>query len=225
MDKAAFTQMENYMCSCMEDSAHDKEHVYRVLSNALVIAESESGVDYDILLCACLLHDIGRADQLRDPQLCHAQVGAQKAYDYLLQQGYTPQFAAKVRSCILTHRFRKNAPPEGLEAKILFDADKLDVVGAIGVARTLVYKGTVSAPLYSRAQDGTISDGKDDPAPSFFQEYHFKLKKLYDRFYTKAGARLARQRQAAAVSFYENLYREVREYDERGKESLERLLR
>lgn len=224
MDKAAFTEIENYMCSCMEDSAHDKEHVYRVLSNALVIAQTEPAVDYDILLCACLLHDIGRADQLRDPTLCHAQVGAEKAYDYLLKQGYEPRFAEQVRSCIRTHRFRKSAPPESLEAKILFDADKLDVVGAIGIARTLVYKGTVTAPLYTRTPDGNISDGCDDTAASFFQEYHFKLKKLYDRFFTKAGAALAAERRAAAVSFYENLYTEVREYDERGKERLERIL-
>lgn len=49
----------------------------------------------------------------------------------------------------MTHRFRKNRPPESPEAKILFDADKLDVTGAMGVARTLVYQGTMAQPLYS----------------------------------------------------------------------------
>ena len=170
MDRNTFALWENYMLSSMEDSAHDKEHVYRVLANALVIAEGEKQVDHDILTCACLLHDIGRPDQLRDPKLCHAQVGAEKACTWLLTQGFSEGFADSVRSCILTHRFRKNLPPQSLEAKILFDADKLDVVGAIGVARTLVYKGTVSAPLYSRV-DGKISDGREDREPSFFQEY------------------------------------------------------
>ena len=223
MDRSTFALWENYMLASMEDSAHDKEHIYRVLANAMVIAEGEAQVDHDILTCACLLHDIGRPDQLRDPKLCHAQVGAEKAYAWLLEQGFSEAFADSVRSCILTHRFRKNLPPQSLEAKILFDADKLDVVGAIGVARTLVYKGTVSAPLYSRI-DGKISDGREDADPSFFQEYCYKLEKLYDRFYTDRGRELALARRAAAVSFYENLYREVAELDEQGKLCLERHL-
>ena len=111
-----------------------------------------------------------------------------------------------------------------MEAKILFDADKLDVVGAIGVARTLVYKGTVSSPLYTRKENGQISDGREDTQPSFFQEYCYKLEKLYDRFYTDRGRELALARREAAVSFYENLYREVVAFDEQGKVCLERHL-
>ena len=224
MDKTEFSAVEEYMLTCMADSAHDKEHVYRVLANAMVIAQAERNVNYDVLICACLLHDIGRVDQLADPGLCHAQVGAQKAKVYLLEQGYDVAFAEHVCSCIRTHRFRKSAPPESLEAKILFDADKLDVVGAIGVARTLVYKGTVCAPLYTRKPDGSISDGREDEDQSFFREYCFKLEKLYDRFYTQRGRELAVQRRTAAVSFYENLYREVSELDERGKKQLEQYL-
>ena len=223
MDKVTYESLEAYMQSCMSDSAHDAEHVYRVLANAMVIAEDEPDADMDVLICACLLHDIGRADQLKDPSLCHAQVGAEKAYAYLIGHGFAEDFAQHVRSCIRTHRFRKNAPPESLEAKILFDADKLDVVGAIGIARTLVYKGAVSAPLYNR-RNGMISDGREDTQQSFFQEYCFKLEKLYDRFYTESGKNLALQRRGAAVSFYENLYREVSELDERGKNQLESCL-
>ena len=212
------------MQSCMCDSAHDKEHVYRVLANALVIADGMEAVDYDILLCACLLHDIGRADQLKDPSLCHAQVGAEKAYRWLLGQGYEEGFATAVADCIRTHRFRKNALPQSVEAKILFDADKLDVVGAIGIARTLAYQGTVGAALYSRNENGDVSDGREDVQPSFFKEYHFKLEKLYDRFLTEQGAKLALQRQAAAVHFYESLHREILHFDRAGKEQLAQLL-
>ena len=147
MDKSTYQRIESYMLSCMDDSAHDAEHIYRVLSNALVIAREETGVDYDALICACLLHDIGRPDQIRDPSLCHAAVGCEKAYGFLTENGFGADFAAHVRDCIRTHRFRKNDQPESLEAKILFDADKLDVVGASGIARTLVYKGTVTEPL------------------------------------------------------------------------------
>lgn len=224
MDKRTYEKIEQFMLSCMDDSAHDAEHIYRVLANALVIAGEEVNVNYDILICACLLHDIGRADQIRDPSLCHAAVGSERAYLFLIESGFDPAFASSVRDCIRTHRFRKNDQPESLEAKILFDADKLDVVGAIGIARTLVYKGTVTEPLYTRRADGTISDGAGEEPHSFFQEYHRKLNKLYDRFYTQAGHRLAQERRSAARDFYESLYREVTALDEQGKNILNEIL-
>ncbi len=211
MNKETYSMVEAYMQQCMSDSAHDREHVYRVLNNALRIAAEEKHVDYDLLICACLLHDIGRSAQLRDPSLCHGEVGSQMAYAYLTEQGFGETFAANVRDAIRSHRFRKNDPPRSLEAKILFDADKLDVVGAIGIARSLAYQGTVSAPMYSRLPDGTVSDGTGDTVPSFFREYKFKLEKLYDRFYTEKGAALANERREAAQQFYADILREVRE--------------
>ena len=223
MTNTTYRQMESYMLSCMDDSAHDSEHVYRVLYNALEIAKGED-VDYDILIAACLLHDIGRIDQVKDPTLCHAEVGSEKAYRFLLDMGMTEDFAGQVRHCIITHRFRKNLQPQTIEAKILFDADKLDVTGAIGIARTLMYRGTLTEPLYRILPDGTISDGTHDIGHSFFREYKFKLEKLYDRFYTKKGAELARQRQAIAAAYYENLYKEVNTGYISGKALLDTIL-
>lgn len=221
MNKATYLMLENFMLECMADSAHDKEHVYRVLNHALVIAEDEKDVDLDVLIAACLLHDIARPEQIRDPSLCHAEVGSLKAFGFLRENGFSETFCEHVRDCIRTHRFRKNDPPKTLEGKILFDADKLDVVGAIGVARTLVYKGTVSDPLYTRREDGTISDGTNDTESSFFREYKFKLEKLYDRFYTKKGAILAEGRKEAAKNFYNNLFCEVNLFDVAGKNLLD----
>lgn len=221
--KEIYLLLENYMLACMDDSAHDREHVYRVLYNALEIAKGEQA-DYDVLIAACLLHDIGRSEQIADPSLCHAEVGSQKAYDFLIRHGLGEDFAEKVRHCILTHRFRKSRPPQTVEARILFDADKLDVVGALGVARTLMYKGTVTEPLYTLLPDGSICDGTDTDAPSFFREYKFKLEKLYDRFYTAKGAELAQARKAIAEQFYESLYREVSENRLTGQQILSQLL-
>jgi uncharacterized protein len=208
----------------MDDSAHDSEHVYRVLYNALEIAKGED-VDYDILIAACLLHDIGRIDQVKDPTLCHAEVGSEKAYRFLLDMGMTEDFAGQVRHCIITHRFRKNLQPQTIEAKILFDADKLDVTGAIGIARTLMYRGTLTEPLYRHLPDGTISDGSDDIGHSFFREYKFKLEQLYDRFLTKRGAELAASRQRIAKDYYESLYAEVNDGYIAGKEALADILK
>ena len=220
MKKEKYSVIENYMHTCMKDSAHDVEHVYRVLNNALVIAKDQQNVDYDILIAACLLHDIARPEQIADSSLCHAAVGSEKAFRFLCDNGLSIEFAGRVRDCIRTHRFRKNDQPETLEAKILFDADKLDVVGAIGIARTLVYKGTVSDPLYTRKQDGSISDGSEEEVSSFFREYKFKLENLYDRFYTESGKRLALERRATAEYFYKSLYNEVSAFDREGKKLL-----
>ena len=224
MTRKLYQQIENYMLASMDDSAHDREHVYRVLYNALEIAKEET-VDYDVLIAACLLHDIGRIDQVRDPSLCHAEVGSEKARRFLLEIGMAEAFAAQVHHCILTHRFRKNLPPQTIEAKILFDADKLDVTGAIGIARSLMYRGTLTEPLYRHLPDGSISDGSHDIGHSFFREYKFKLEKLYDRFFTQRGAALARERQAIARAYYEHLYAEVNAGYRAGKDQLEAILK
>lgn len=208
----------------MRDAAHDKEHIYRVLYNALDIAQTESNVDYDVLIAACLLHDIGREEQFKNPKLDHAEVGGDKAYKFLTGNGFSAEFAGKVKSCIVAHRFRKSRPPESKEAKILFDADKLDVTGAMGVARTLVYKGGIGDPLYTLGAGGLPSSGEDDEAPSFFQEYHFKLKNLYDKFYTDKGRALAAERKNAARAFYDSLYGEVKKTYQNGKSLLNELI-
>ncbi len=225
MNRERYSLIESFMISCMQDSAHDREHVYRVLYSALEIASEEADADYDVLIAACLLHDVGRAEQLRDPSLCHAQVGAEKAYRFLTEKGFDEVFAKRVSDCILTHRFRKSSPPQSIEAKILFDADKLDAAGAVGIARTLVYKGTVGEPLYTLRSDGTISDGAQDEQPSFFHEYKRKLEKLYDGFYTKRGAQLAGQRRAAAEMFYNSLYKQVSASRSFGVAELEKYIR
>lgn len=210
MERKTYERFENYMLSCMADSAHDKDHVYRVLYTALDIARFETGVDYGVLICACLLHDIGRREQIENPAVCHAAVGAEKAYRFLIAQGLGEPFAEKVKACVASHRFRSETPPQRIEAKIMFDADKVDVTGAIGVARTILYQGKTSEPLYTLRPDGQVSDGTDDEAPSFFQEYKYKLQGLYDKFYTKRGAEIAAGRQAAAAAFYNSLLKEVR---------------
>lgn len=123
MDKETFHEIEAHMLCIMRDSAHDAEHVYRVLYNALDIASAERGVDYDVLLAACLLHDIGRARQFENPSLCHASVGGDMAFEYLIGIGFPHEKAGHVKQCIISHRYRNDAPPATIEAKILFDAD------------------------------------------------------------------------------------------------------
>ena len=175
------------------------------------------------MTAACLLHDIGRPEQFADPRLCHAEVGSKKAYDFLIGIGWTEGRAAHVRDCVYTHRFRSDKPPQSIEAKILFDADKIDVSGAMGMARSLMYKGAVGEPLYTMNPDGSINNGSNTREPSFFREYHFKLKKIYEKFYTKRGLEIALDRKRAAEDFYNALLAEVKGAEERGRERLEKI--
>ncbi len=222
MNRTTFKLLENYMHTCMQDSAHDREHVYRVLNNALRIAQGEDGINRDVLIAATLLHDISRAEQMADSRIDHAAHGAEKAYAFLLNHDFPADFCEHVRRCIRTHRFRKAEPPASREAEILFDADKLDVAGAVGIARTLLYSGETGRPLYNRDASGLVSDGTADTEDSFFREYKFKLAGICDHFLTEKGRALARERHAAAIAYYEALLREVQ--DDVGLSALEDLL-
>lgn len=208
MSPETYRAIESHMLSCMQDSAHDKEHIYRVLYTALDIAQTEPGADLDILAAACLLHDIGRGAQFKDPALCHAEAGSKMAYTFLLELGWDEPRAAHVRDCVLTHRFRTDRRPATLEAKIVFDADKLDVIGAIGVARTLFYGGQIAQPLYQLDEAGDILTGPNTP-PSFFREFNYKLRTIADDLYTQRAQILAEGRQAAALAYYDALLSEV----------------
>ncbi|MCL2057308.1 MAG: HD domain-containing protein [Oscillospiraceae bacterium] len=210
MDRAEYDKIHAYMLEMMGDSAHDAMHIYRVLHNSLKIAESHPEADKDILTAACLLHDIGRQSQFRDASICHAEEGGRLAYEFLGSLGIDEKRRAHIRDCIITHRFRTDRQPATIEAKILFDCDKLDVTGAIGIARTLFYKGHTGEPLYTLDEEGRVQNSGDAHMPeSFFKEYHYKLIKIYGRFYTKEAREIGEKRKAIFTAYYEALLDEV----------------
>ncbi len=212
MTREEYREIEAYMLLQMKDSAHDKHHVYRVLNSALDIYHWEHSVDIDVLVAACLLHDIGREKQFDNLELCHAKIGGDMAYEYLIARKWSEEKALHVKACISSHRYRGDNSPESIEAKILFDADKLDVSGAVGIARTLIYGGQVSEPLYILdEQNNIIEGGGGAEISSFFQEYNYKLKNLYDCFYTERAKGIAMERQKAAADFYYSLHNEIRQ--------------
>lgn len=220
MNQAIYKSIENHMLSLMNDSAHDSDHIYRVLNYALDIGQSED-IDMDVLLAAALLHDIGRDAQFEDKNLCHAEVGADMAYDFLISLGWSKDQADHVKACIYTHRYRSDRPPVSLEAKILFDADKLDVTGAVGIARTISYKGEVEEPLYTLDVKGQVEAGDDEShGPSLLREYHYKLKHIYNRFYTKRASEIAKDRERTAAIFCQAMFEEVSGLYEKGQNIL-----
>ena len=154
MTKAVYEMLLGYMQSCVADRAHDENHVLRVLSNALQIAREEPQADLDILMAACLLHDVARREEMETPGVRHAEAGAGKARAFLQRQGFSAEFCSRVADCIAAHSFGSGPAPARIEEKILFDADKLDVTGAMGVARTLLYQALVGETLYTCTPEG-----------------------------------------------------------------------
>jgi uncharacterized protein len=146
------------------------------------------------------------------------------AYGFCLAQGIGEEDAAHIRDCIATHRFRKGNPPASIEAKVLFDADKLDAAGTMGIARTLISMGVCGEPLYQTGPQGQVLDGTADDAPSFFHEYNRKLKKVYGRFHTHRAAQIAEERREAATAFYRHMLGELGELYETGQRLLEEAL-
>ncbi len=192
------------------DSAHDFEHILRVLTLAEKIARAE-GADLEVVHAAALLHDMARADEDRGGvKIDHAELSAEKAQALLIQRGASDEFANRVAEAIRAHRFRGTRIPDSLEGQILFDADKLDAIGAIGIARAYAVAGSLNQKLYGEANGDTVAtrdQHNSDHTP--VAEFAVKLSKLRDRFHTPTARRLADERHAYMVEFFDRLRDEV----------------
>jgi uncharacterized protein len=190
------------------DPAHDFDHVLRVTDMAVRIAQAE-GADVEVVRAAALLHDVGRDDRSgRD----HAVVSAARARDIL--KSHPMEKVEAVAQAILEHRFRSGPPPSTPAARCLFDADKLDAIGAIGVARAFAHSGAVGQRLWGEvAPDYAERFARGEVAPgehTAHHEYVVKLSRLRDRMTTATGRAIAEARHAALAAFYEQLGREMR---------------
>jgi uncharacterized protein len=190
------------------DSAHDFDHVLRVAAMADRIAQAE-GADQAVVQAAALLHDIG----LDEGRAGHETSAANRAREILSAQGYDAAFCSSVAHAIEAHRFRSGPAPQTLEAKVLFDADKLDAIGAIGVARAFAFGAHRGQKLWGEVPPDYVDqmDGGDaDPRRhTAVHEFHVKLSKIKDRMFTATGKQIAAERHAFMVKFYEQLELEV----------------
>jgi uncharacterized protein len=212
MDRIMYNKIEKYMYECMQDTAHDPEHIFRVLYQSLNIASKRNEkINFDVLIASCLLHDIGREKQFKNKKICHAQIGGIMAKEFLLKNNWSEDTAEHINRCISSHRFRGDNIPETIEAKILFDSDKLDAIGCLGIARTLMYKGIVRENIYT-VKNGEICNGENkNDEESFFKEYNIKLKNLYDKFYTEEAKEIANKYKEYARLFYKKLREQIDE--------------
>jgi len=188
--------------------SHDWDHTERVLLLAMRIGKKEKA-DLNILRLAATLHDIGRAEEDRtNGRVCHSRRGADLARGILARHGVDRRMAARVVHCILTHRFRRKATPKTLEAKILYDADKLDSIGAVGIGRAFLFAGEVGARLHNKEADiaKTKPYTREDTA---FREFVVKLGCIKDRIHTAEGRRIAAERHRFMAAFFDRLHKET----------------
>lgn len=193
------------------DSAHDFDHILRVLALAERIARAE-GADLEVVRTAALLHDIAREQEDRGAgdKLDHAEVSAQEARAFLLKRGASEEFAGRVAEAIRAHRFRSARRAHSLEAQVLFDADKLDAIGAIGVARAYAVAGALNQRLYSEPSGSeTATRDQHNSGHSPVAEFRVKLSRLRERFHTPTARALAEERHRFMVEFFERLKQEV----------------
>jgi len=162
-----------------------------------------------VVKLAALLHDIARPDEdQRQGLVCHARQGAKQAQALLEELGAPAPLIAEVVHCIRAHRFRGRHHPESPEARILFDADKLDAIGAVGIGRAFLFAGEVGARLHNKGIDleHTRAYSREDTA---YREYWVKLRFIKDRMLTAEGRRMARQRHVFMQAFFDQLDKEV----------------
>jgi len=190
---------------------HDFDHVLRVTALAERIAAAE-GAAIAIVRTAALLHDVGESEERED----HHLRGAKKARELL--QGQPAAFVEAVAHAIEAHRFRADPAPRTLEAQVLSDADKLDAIGAIGVARAFAYSGAHGTALWRRPWREIAAAGGDavrqpDALGDGYTPVHefvYKLDRIPERLYTAAARAIAAERQAFMREFFERLDEEAR---------------
>jgi len=207
MKEKIIEYMENMLWN--SGASHDIDHTLRVRDLCMQIWQIE-WADLETLEIAALLHDIWRPKEFETKwEICHAEYWANLAWEFLKNLWLEQDKVDNIVYCISTHRFRKWNPPETLEAKILFDADKLDCIWAVGIGRAFMCAGEIWAKLHNDKWvdiEKTEEYSKDDTA---YREYVIKLRKIKDKMFTETGKKLAEKRHKLMEIFFDELLDET----------------
>ncbi|WP_456395079.1 HD domain-containing protein [Thermococcus sp.] len=171
------------------EGTHGFSHVRRVLNLCMHIGQKE-GADLEVLALAALLHDVARPLEDRGEIEDHAVESAKIAKRFLETLGY--EKVEEVAHAIESHRFSRPPEPKTLEAKILSDADKLDAIGAIGIARVFMYSG---------------EHGRD--IETSLRHFEEKILKLKDLMHTETAREMALERHRYTEEFISRIRKEI----------------
>jgi len=193
------------------DPVHGFDHILRVYRLAERLAQAE-GADLEIVRAAALLHD-AEGPLTGSNRSEHQLASAEFAYQVLAAEDWPAERIAAVQHCIRAHRFRDDREqPQTIEAQVLFDADKLDAIGAIGAVRAIAYALLDGQRLFAEPSEQFMQSGQKLPGEAHtpYHEYLFKLSKLKERMFTPTGKALAQARHDFLSGFFDRLYAELR---------------
>lgn len=190
-----------------DDGSHDVAHLHRVWKNCRQISQDEGG-DQQILCAAVLLHDCVAVEKNSPQRHLASRMAAEKASIALATLGWSDENINKTAHAIEAHSFSAAIPPQTLEAKILQDADRLDAIGMIGVARCFYIGGRMRRALYDAA-DPLAQQRQYDDKRFTLDHFETKLFKLQEGFQTAAGRRMAALRTERMRRFLSELLEEV----------------
>ncbi|MFA5080658.1 MAG: HD domain-containing protein [Candidatus Paceibacterota bacterium] len=206
-------KIRDIACAIPSSSDHDFEHTMRVYNLCLHLAKHEKNVNLDVLETAALLHDMARGEENNNPLLDHALLGAKMTGLILKEFDFTCDEVENIKHCISAHRYRNNIKPKTIEAKILFDADKLDSTGAIGIARAMAWVGRNNTQIYTNPQQtkqAIKNKSKNIDSPQI--EFEVKIKMISKKMFTASGKKIAKERIAYYKHFLNRLEEEVNGY-------------
>lgn len=190
------------------DPAHDLAHLDRVWINAQTIAADLDNVNLRVLLGAAYLHDLVNLPKDAPDRKTASALSAGAAAPILRDLGYTPGEIDAAGHAITAHSFSANIPPETIEAKILRDADRLDALGAIGIARAFVVAGATGRALYDPADPFARNRAPDDQIWAL-DHWQIKLLRLPDAMLTAKGREIATARAGIMRVYLSQLTNEI----------------
>jgi uncharacterized protein len=192
----------------VDDLAHGWEHIQRVYTMALRLAEQE-GANFFIVGMATLMHDLGRL--ALDDTKHHADLSAMLAADMMARYNIAPEVEQAILHAITAHSFSLGIEPRTLEARVVRDADRLDGLGAIGILRWAITGTNRSTPstLTYHPDDPFAEDHVPDDEKYMLDHFFTKLLKLGDSMATETGRRLAEGRVAFMRVYLDELRSEL----------------
>lgn len=189
------------------DAAHDLEHTRRVVANAIALAQAEDA-ELAIVLPAAWLHDCVLIPKNAPERPLASRLAAKAATSFLQRIGYPAQYLPEIAHAIEAHSFSANIPPRTRAAQVVQDADRLDALGAIGVARCLMLGGALAQPLYHLEQPFPQTRPPDD-SRYVIDHFHQKLLRLAETMTTATGRQEAQRRTAFMHQFLAQLSSEI----------------
>jgi uncharacterized protein len=189
------------------DVAHDLEHVRRVVANARGLATAE-GAKLEVVLPAAWLHDCVTVPKDSPQRTTASRLAAAQAVAWLREWGWPEALLPDIAHAIEAHSFSAEIAPRTIEAKVVQDADRLDALGAVGLARCLMLGGALGRPLYAVA-DPFCEQRAPDDRTACVDHFYAKLLKLEATMQTEGGRTEARRRTEYLWVFLRELRREI----------------